>query len=382
MKRFFVTTLLTLTLCATSIFNSNIDAFNVNTTASAATVSASTIKAGTPTLAVLSRTATTVALKTGNVTGAGGYKVYRATSLNGTYKYIGYTRSTTYTDKKVKSNTAYYYKVRAYRTIKGVKYNSKYSKKVSVTPTMSKPSYISANAGSSSSISVAWSGVSGARSYNVYRATSYNGSYKYIGNTTCNSYTDNNLSSGKTYYYRVRSAKKVSGTKYFGLYSKKVSATTTGSQSSTPAPTSTPTPTPSQTPSGNASDTQTYDSSFASQVLKIVNEERAKEGLSALTISQSLVAPANKRAQEISQSFSHTRPNGTAWSTVLDEYNVSVQAAGENLAYGYSTPEAVMNGWMNSPGHRANIMSPNFNHVGIGYYKVNGTVYATQLFSN
>lgn len=124
-------------------------------------------------------------------------------------------------------------------------------------------------------------------------------------------------------------------------------------------------------------------SSFANQVLKLVNAERVKGGLQELTMSSALTAPANKRAQEIKTKFSHTRPNGTQWSTVLDEYGVSVRTAGENLAYGYNTPEAVVEGWMNSPGHRANIMNGNFNKIGIGVYTdSNGTVYCTQLFSN
>ncbi len=162
----------------------------------------------------------------------------------------------------------------------------------------------------------------------------------------------------------------------------------TSASTPTQAPTQTPaqksTQEPTQTHSAaTPSSSDNYDSSFASQVLKLVNIERVKGGLSELTLSQSLVAPANKRAQEIVQSFSHTRPNGTAWSTVLDEYNVSVSAAGENLAYGYNTPEAVVEGWMGSQGHRANIMNANFHKIGIGVYKDSkGTVYCTQLFSN
>ncbi len=166
---------------------------------------------------------------------------------------------------------------------------------------------------------------------------------------------------------------------------KSSTATPTKASTKAPSKTSAQTPAPTKTPSKTTTSDSSgnYDSSFASQVLKLVNAERAKGGLSALTMSQNLVAPANKRAQEIVQKFSHTRPNGTQWSTVLEEYNVSVTAAGENLAYGYNTPEAVVEGWMNSPGHRANIMNANFHKIGIGVYKDSkGTVYCTQLFSN
>jgi uncharacterized protein YkwD len=114
-----------------------------------------------------------------------------------------------------------------------------------------------------------------------------------------------------------------------------------------------------------------------------VNKERAKEGLSALTTNNTITAAGNVRAKEIVQSFSHTRPNGSSPFTALKEAGISYQAAGENIAYGQKTPQEVVTGWMNSPGHRANIMNPNFGKVGIGVYKAsNGTIYWTQLFTN
>jgi uncharacterized protein YkwD len=124
-------------------------------------------------------------------------------------------------------------------------------------------------------------------------------------------------------------------------------------------------------------------SSYASQVLQLVNKERAKEGLSALTTNTTLTSAADKRAKETFQSFSHTRPDGTSFSTVLKEFNISYRAAGENIAYGQKTPQEVVTGWMNSPGHRANIMNKNFGKIGIGVYKAsNGRIYWSQLFTN
>lgn len=370
MKKFFITSILSVTLMTATIFGTDLNGLGVNNTSVALASSVTSIKNSRPSLTAQTRTASSVSLKIGKVSAADGYKVYRATSLNGSYAYIGYTKSTTYVDKTVKATSSYSYKVRAYKTISGTKYNSKYSSAASVTPTLSKTSYISANGASKTAISVAWSKVNGASAYNVYRASSKGGTYSYIGQAKTNRYKDTGLASGKTYYYCIRAIKSSNGVKYYGVYSTKVAGTTTKSQT-----TVTPTPT---TPGSS----QEYDSTFASQVLKIVNEERSKAGLNELTMSQSLVAPANKRAQEIKQSFSHTRPNGTSYSTVLDEYNVSVRASGENIAYGYNTPEKVMNAWMNSEGHRANILSKNFNNIGIGVYEVNGTVYCTQLFSN
>jgi len=156
--------------------------------------------------------------------------------------------------------------------------------------------------------------------------------------------------------------------------------TATPTKASTAAPTKAPTATPTKAP------TPTNNSginSYASQVLQLVNVERAKAGLSAYTTNSAITAAANTRAKETVQSFSHTRPNGSSFSTVFKEYNVSYRACGENIAYGQDTPQEVVTGWMNSPGHRANILNSNFNIIGIGVYQSsNGTIYWSQEFTN
>lgn len=157
--------------------------------------------------------------------------------------------------------------------------------------------------------------------------------------------------------------------------------TNTAKPTTVPTPTTKPITTPQPTPTATASNS-TSQSSFANQVLQLVNQERAKAGLRAYTTNSSLIAAANKRAQEIKQSFSHTRPNGTSCFTVLPEYNISYNTAGENIAYGQRTPQEVVTGWMNSPGHRANILNGNFGKIGIGVYQSNGVYYWTQEFTN
>lgn len=120
---------------------------------------------------------------------------------------------------------------------------------------------------------------------------------------------------------------------------------------------------------------------YADQVVKLVNAERTKRGLKALTIDAKAADAANVRAREIKQSFSHTRPNGTSFSTALKEQGVSYRGSGENIAYGQLSPEAVMQGWMNSDGHRANILNASYTHIGVGHFKdANGTNYWAQLF--
>jgi uncharacterized protein YkwD len=120
--------------------------------------------------------------------------------------------------------------------------------------------------------------------------------------------------------------------------------------------------------------------SYEQQVINLVNAERAKEGLAPLTLSTKVAAAARMRAKEIMSSFSHTRPDGSSFATALKEQNVSYRRAGENIAWGQKSPETVVNAWMNSEGHRANIMNANFTSIGVGYYQVNGVSYWCQLF--
>ena len=132
---------------------------------------------------------------------------------------------------------------------------------------------------------------------------------------------------------------------------------------------------------GEDNSEESVQESLAHQVVRLVNEERAKAGLPALAIDVNTEAAALVRAKEIKQSFSHTRPNGTQFATALKEQGVNYRGAGENIAWGQRTPEAVMQAWMNSDGHRANILKPKFTKIGVGHYQdASGTNYWTQLF--
>ena len=140
---------------------------------------------------------------------------------------------------------------------------------------------------------------------------------------------------------------------------------------------------PEQPEVSNPDDTVSEESvhPYVTEILNLVNEERAKAGLSALTLDMNITAAANVRAKEIKQSFSHTRPDGSSFSTALKEQGVSYRGSGENIAWGQKSPEQVMNGWMNSDGHRANILNKNFTSMGVGYHQdENGVNYWVQLF--
>lgn len=117
------------------------------------------------------------------------------------------------------------------------------------------------------------------------------------------------------------------------------------------------------------------------QVVELVNTERAKAGLPALTVNNGASSAAQVRAKEIASAFSHTRPNGSSFSTALKEAGVSYSSAGENIAYGQKSPQEVMEQWMNSAGHRANILNPDYTAIGVGHYEsAAGVNYWTQLF--
>lgn len=120
-----------------------------------------------------------------------------------------------------------------------------------------------------------------------------------------------------------------------------------------------------------------FNYSYASEVLTLVNKERSANGLQPVTMTASLTDGAMLRAAECAVNFSHTRPNGEQCFTAFEW----TRAAGENIAYGQRTPAQVMNGWMNSSGHRANILSANFTTIGIGCFEYNGTYYWAQAFS-
>ena len=118
------------------------------------------------------------------------------------------------------------------------------------------------------------------------------------------------------------------------------------------------------------------------EVYEITNNYRSLVGVPSLTLDSSLVEAASIRVKELSDSFSHTRPNGSSCFTVLSELGISYGTAGENIAAGYSSSQSVMEGWHSSSGHYQNIISSKFKKIGIGVNIVNNQYYWVQIFSN
>ena len=125
---------------------------------------------------------------------------------------------------------------------------------------------------------------------------------------------------------------------------------------------------------------ETVSSNFAQEVLELVNYERAKEHLKPLKLSSSMNHYAQIRAKEITKKFSHTRPSGYSCFTVIPK---PYRTVGENIAAGQRSASEVVAAWMNSKGHRENILNPNFKELGMGYLYLPASKYKhywAQLF--
>lgn len=160
------------------------------------------------------------------VSGATGYEVYRSTSKSGTYSKVATVSTTSYNNSSLITGKTYYYKVKAFKTVSGKKVYGSYSSAVSGKPALKTPTGLKASKASSTSIKVSWSKVNGASGYRVYRATSKSGKYtrvKIVSSGSTLSYTNTKLKKGKTYYYKVRAHRVISGKNVYSPYSSVVS---------------------------------------------------------------------------------------------------------------------------------------------------------------
>ena len=336
----------------------------------------------------------------------------------------------------------YDYTVKAYnsKSKKAGKYNTK-GLTTATKPAMVMPYTVAIQKGNT--VKIYWDKTGGANKYVIYRKTSQSGKWSKIATTTKTTYTDTKPVGGKDNYYTVRSY--YSKTKTYGDYykagndvyvpkytpSKPVTPTpspkptekpkptvtpspkpTTKPQptetpkpvtptptpttkpeqptvtpkptetpkpTATPKPTETPAPTPSPTPSPKPA---ANPEQMAQEVIRLTNIERAKYGEAPLQYHAGLQKAAMLRAQEISIKFAHVRPDGSDSSTALYENGVGC-SDGENIARGYTSPEAVVQGWMNSLGHKAAILSESTTHMGVGFYQNSyGSYFWVQDFSS
>ncbi|WP_107925190.1 CAP domain-containing protein [Lysinibacillus parviboronicapiens] len=134
-------------------------------------------------------------------------------------------------------------------------------------------------------------------------------------------------------------------------------------------------------PSTTTPTTTTSDvNAFEQEVAKLTNAERTKAGLSALQTDTKLMAAAREKSQDMQSKnyFSHTSPTFGSPFDRMKALGITYKGAGENIAKGQRTPQEVVQAWMDSPGHRANILNAKFTHIGVGYVKSGN--YWTQQF--
>lgn len=150
-------------------------------------------------------------------------------------------------------------------------------------------------------------------------------------------------------------------------------------QKPTQKPTQAATKAPTQAPKPQAATPPNTITGFESEMLELCNQQRRANGKPDLTLNKTLCANAAVRAEEISRDnwFSHQRPDGTTCFTAV---TVDYMTCGENIAYGTRTASATVAAWMDSPGHRANILSDEFTQAGFGCYELDGVRYWTQFF--
>jgi len=136
------------------------------------------------------------------------------------------------------------------------------------------------------------------------------------------------------------------------------------------------TPPTSSTPSTTTSDVN----AFEQEVVKLTNAERTKAGLSPLQTDDKLMAAAREKSQDMQNNnyFSHTSPTFGSPFDRMKALGIAYKSAGENIAQGQRSPQEVVQAWMDSPGHRANILNGKFTHIGVGYVKSGN--YWTQQF--
>ncbi len=126
--------------------------------------------------------------------------------------------------------------------------------------------------------------------------------------------------------------------------------------------------------------------SYVNEVLRLVNEARVQNNLAPLRLDEGLRKASQVRSAECVNVFSHTRPNGSSYKTAVAEAGVISDFLGENAATGQATPQEVVQAWMDSEGHRANILYPYYTRLGIGLSENNGNPYKgyawIEIFSN
>ncbi|MET3695981.1 uncharacterized YkwD family protein [Bacillus oleivorans] len=191
-------------------------------------------------------------------------------------------------------------------------------------------------------------------------------------------YQFNNMNQANSYIQNLLSQ--------YGIQWNQVKWNVPTTQAPTQAQPKAQTPAPAQQPAAEQPAKQTTTntaasvSQFEKQVVELTNQERAKAGLAPLQLDENLSKVAKAKSQDMQQKgyFDHNSPTYGSPFDMMRSFGIQYKSAGENIAMGQRSPEEVVQAWMNSAGHRANILNSSFTHIGVGYV-ANGN-YWTQMF--
>ncbi|WP_431808153.1 CAP domain-containing protein [Lysinibacillus sphaericus] len=193
--------------------------------------------------------------------------------------------------------------------------------------------------------------------------------------------TANQTTNCKVYYYNNWSNHKWVVTKPNTTAPSKDTQTNQQTNQQTNKPTNQQNTTTTTPPTTSNPTTTTSDvNAFEQEVVKLTNAERTKAGLKALQTDDKLMAAAREKSQDMQSKkyFSHTSPTFGSPFDRMKALGITYKSAGENIAQGQRSPQEVVQAWMDSPGHRANILNANYTHIGVGYVKSGN--YWTQQF--
>lgn len=309
---------------------------------------------------------------------AGSKKWIKIKTLDNTKSSYTHTSSSKY---PIVVGQKYTYTVKAYN--KKTKKSGHYSKTGLTTRTVPATVYgLGAGLTGDNTVNVSWNPAGGTTHYVIYRKANDSVPSKIA-----------TISSKYTRYEDKNPVEGVTNTYFVFGYSSKFKVYGDGSNTGVSIKVKkkvTPTPEPTSKPENPGDDNNDNnhgdnDDDFddpvdpiamASEVLRLTNIERAKEGIQPLKYNKTIQDAAMIRAKEISVKFSHERPNGTSYKTILGCVN------GENIAMGYGDAESVVEGWMNSSGHKVTMLDNRYQYLGVGFYESdNGNYYWVQDFS-
>lgn len=292
------------------------------------------------------------------VSGADGYYIYKKSNSTGEIyvrKVVEGGNIVSYQDEGLYSGNSQYYRVAAYKELSGKKVIGGYAELTTYTIPMHADGFRIENR-TDKAIRVAWNQIENINGYRVERKLSTDSSYKVIATVSGSNnleFVDRNLKSGTKYNYRIRTYKTINGSTVYSTYQN-----ITGSTFS-----------------------QTDINNIKSEIIRLTNVERNKAGLKTLSVNSKGASGSALRAKETATLFDHTRPNGTKFYTA---FNFTCNYMGENIGCQPNmTAESIVNAWMNSSGHRANILNSHYTSISVGLYldiDSDSVMYAVQNF--